>query len=141
MSRHSVLNSPRLSELKRRRRKVFQSKILLYLLAFSIAFACLAYISRIDKLKISGVEISGNKVVEAEMIKTAVEQAVLGNYLFVFPKDNILYYSKNTITDNLQGKFKRIKDINLSIEDEGKLKISVTEREALYTWCEPERTE
>ena len=81
--RRNVLNSPRLSELKKRRRKVLQNKILLFIFALSVIFTFLAYISRVDRLNISNVEISGNKIIEEKLIKDGVEQAIKGKYLLL----------------------------------------------------------
>ena len=133
--KQNIFTSPRLLELKKKRRKVFFRKFLLFGLGFLIIFAGFAYISRINKLNISGIEIVGNKVVEAELIRGAVEEKLTGHYLWFFPKRNMFLYSKGDIVDILSLRFKRLKDINVTTKDGRTLEISVAERVPKYTWC------
>lgn len=135
MQKRNILNSPRLLELKKRRQRVLLNKVLLSLFALSLVFGILVYISRTPSLNISEIKIAGNKVVDSEEIKAVVSEEIAGNYLWFFPKANILYYSKKNIENKLHDKFKRLKDISFSIKNGGVLEISVTERTALYTWC------
>lgn len=135
MIKRNVLSSPRLSELKKRRQRAILSKILISVFGLMAVFALLAYLSRLNSLNITEVQIIGNKIVEAEAIKTTVEGSIAGKYLWFFPKTNILYYPQNSIKNELQDRFKRLKNINLSIENNKILKVSVSERTALYTWC------
>ena len=135
MKKRNVLNSPRLLELKKHRQRVLQRKIALYLLVFLVFFISTVYLYRLPVLNISEVEITGNKIIETEIIKEVVEQQITENYLYFFPKTNIFFYPKSVIKNELQNKFKRLKDINFSVKDKKVLEISMTEREALYTWC------
>lgn len=136
--KRNILNSPRLLELKKHRRRVFIGKFLLCLFALLAIFALLVYISRIPIFNISSVEIIGNKIVDSQMIKEIVEKEITGDYLWFFPKTNIALYPKNNIKNGLHNEFRRLKDINFSIQSGGNKKIlgmSLSEREALYTWC------
>lgn len=133
--RKNVLNFPRLLELKKSRRKLLINKILLSVLALLVIFSSLAYISRLAGLNISSVEITGNKVIDTETIKTIVEKEIQGKYWWFFPKTNILFYPKNNIKNELSNKFKRLKDINFSIRDRKVLIVSMAERVGLYIWC------
>src|SRR3989338_2692802 len=135
MQKRNILHSPRLLELKKHRRRVFLSKVLLFLLALSAIFALLAYISRLPGLNISSLEIIGNKVIETGAIKDVVELNLKGKYFWLFPKTNVLFYPKNKIKQDLSLKFKRLKDIEFSIKDKQMLAVKLAEREALYTWC------
>jgi cell division septal protein FtsQ len=135
MQKRNVLNSPRLLELKKGRHRAVLNKILLSLLGLLAVFVLLAYFSHFDSLNINEVQIVGNKIVDAEAIKTAVKQQVAGKYLWFFPKTNILFYPQNSIRNELQDKFKRLKDINFSIQNNKILEVSLSERVAKYTWC------
>jgi hypothetical protein len=143
MQKRNVLNSPRLLELKKHRRRIFINKILLSAFAIILIFVYLVYISRIPSLNINEVEVV-SRVADVEMIRTVVEKEITGNYLWFFPKTNILFYPKNIIQEELHNKFKKLKDINFSFKSNsvkdsirnGKiLVVSTTERTALYTWC------
>ena len=136
MQKRNILNSPRLSELKRHRRRVVLNKFFLSLIALLVIFASLVYLARLKQLNINGIEITGNKATDTEMIKASVEKDIAGYYLWVFPKTNILFYPENKIKDDLFLQFKRLKDITFSIKDGKILEVSVSEREAKYLWCE-----
>ena len=135
MRKRNVLNSPGLLELKKRRQKIILNKVLIFLLGLTLIFIFLAYISRLDILNIKEIEITGNKIIETAVLKTTIQQRIAEKYLWFFPKTNILYYPKNTIENELQNKFKRIKDISLSIKDNKILIIMIAEREPGYMWC------
>lgn len=135
MHKRNILNSPRLLELKRKKRNIFIRKISIFLFGFLLLVIALSYISRIEKLNVNEVEIKGNKIIETEAIKSAVQTEIAGRYVWLFPKTNIFLYPKNKIKLDLSNQFKRLKDINLSIENQKTLVISVTERIPKYTWC------
>ena len=137
MQKRNVLNSPRLSELKRHRRRYFLNKILFFLLGVFVIFIFLAYLSRLNNLNIANIEVTGNQVIDTNTIKEVVTQETNGKYFWLFPKTNIFLYPENQITNELQNKFKRLEDINLSIKNNRTLVVSVAERKALYTWCGP----
>jgi len=135
MQKRSVLNSPRLLELKRKRRRKFLKRILLFFFALVVIIAGSSYISRLEQLNILKIEVVGNKVVDAEMIKTAVNQELSGKYLWLFPKSNVMLYHKYKIRDRLQNSFKRIENIDFSVKNKNTLVLSIHEREAKYLWC------
>jgi len=135
MRKKDVLHSPRLSQLKRRRQRAIWGKILILLLGLGAIFGLLTYLSRLKRLNISEVQVTGNNIVETEAIKAAVQEEVSGYYLWLFPKTNIFFYPKNKIKDALTEKFERLKDITISIKDRKTLEVSVSERSPEYTWC------
>lgn len=122
-------------ELKRERRRAVLNKILAAVSGLVAIFLLLAYLSRFNSLNIAGVEVSGNKIVDTEMIREAAGEQIAGKYLWLFPKTNILIYPENNIRKNLQNKFQRLKDINLSVSNDKILQVSVMERAASYIWC------
>ena len=135
MKSKSVLNSPRLQELKKQRKKVLLSKCFFVLIGVLIIFFALGSVSRLSRLNIHTVAVAGNRVVDAETIKEKVDANLAGYFLWLFPKTNIFFYPKNKIKENLAENFKRLESISLEVADDRTLKISVSEREALYTWC------
>ena len=132
--KRNILNSPRLLELKRHRRKVFLGKVLFFVFTLSVIFAGLAYVSRISNLNISAIEILGNKTLDATVVKSIVQNEIIGNYLWFFPKTNIFFYPKDNIKKDLFNQFSRLESISLSVKNKV-LEVSLTERTALYTWC------
>lgn len=130
----NVLNSPRLLELKKKRQKTFLNKFLLVSVSLVCVFVGLAYVSRLEKLNINKIEITGNKVENTEALETTVKKEITGKYLWIFPKANILFYPEDNIKENLSREFNRLEDISLVIKNQI-LTVSLTERTALYTWC------
>jgi len=133
--KRNVLHFPGLSELKKKRRATFLKKILFYLFLFLAVLVGLTYLSRVSGINIQEVEIVGNKIVDLEEARSLAEEVILESYFYLFPKTNVLFFPKDDIKDKLQNRFKGIKNVDFSITDELKLKISLTEREAEYLWC------
>lgn len=133
--KRTVLNSPRLKELKKRRRVAFVYKILLSLLGLVVILAFFAYISRLPHLNITEIQIVDNKFIDEEEAKNVIWDEMAGKYIWLFPKTNVLFYPQNNIKFALQDKFKRIESVDLSIKNNKTLIVSLTEREAKYTWC------
>jgi len=133
--KRNVLNSPRLSELKKHRQRVVLNKIFLSLIALLVIFASFAYLARLKQLNIGEIEIAGNKTIDSGMIKASVEKDISGYYFWFFSKTNILFYPENKIKDDLFLQFKRLKDVAFSIKDGKILEVSISEREAKYLWC------
>lgn len=135
MSKRSVLDSPRLKELKRQRRNIFWMKMLIGVFGFCAIMGGLSLLARIDKFNIAEVKASGNKVIDTEEIRTVALDNLEGNYLYIFPKTNFLLYPKANIQKDLEVKFPRLQNISFSIKNNRVLEISMTERDGLYTWC------
>lgn len=135
MQKRNVLNSPRLLELKKSRKKAFWGKVLVSFLGLVAVFAFLAYISRLENLNISEIKISGNKTVETDLLLETIKGEVAGKYLWLFPKTNVLIYPQNTIKATLENNFKRLKNTSFSIENNKILSVSLDERTAKYMWC------
>lgn len=133
--RRDVLNSPRLTELKKQRRKTVQKKIWILMFGLVAVFSILTYLSRLDNLNIQEIKITGNKVTETQELQKNVEQKISEKYLGIFPKSNILYYPQNALRAELQDKFKRIGAVDFSIQKNKTLEVTVTERTGKYIWC------
>ncbi len=135
MQKRNILSSPRLKELKKRRRKVFVYKTLLSFFGVFIILFFLAYISRLPHLNITEIQIVDNKFIDGEEVQNVIWEEMAGKYIWLFPKTNVLFYPQNKIKDSLQNKLGRIENIDLSIKNNNILLVSLDEREAKYTWC------
>ena len=133
--KRNILNSPRLSELKKRRRRRFLNKVLIFLFLLGIGLTLLAYFSRLPGINIETIEVRGNSIVSAEAIQAGAEAQLTGKYFWLFPKTNVLFYPKSKIKKSLAAEYQRLGEIVLSVQDNRILIISVTEREPLFTWC------
>ncbi|MDE2399810.1 MAG: hypothetical protein KGL67_02260 [Patescibacteria group bacterium] len=135
MQKRNVLNSPRLSELKKKKQKIFVRKVVIFGILLLIIIGILSYVSRIKRLNISAVEVQGNKVIDTEAVMAAVNKETSGYYFWLFPKTNLFLYPKSKIKSDLANQFKRFQNITIDTQNNKTLAISVTERIPEYTWC------
>jgi hypothetical protein len=133
--KRDILSSPRLAELKKRRRRALEKKVLLVLFSFVLVFGLFVFISRLDKLNITNIEVSGNKIIDTEAITEIAQSNLSGYYFYFIPKSNFVLYPKNKIEKELTEKFKRIKNISFDLNKSKTLSISLSEREGSYVWC------
>ncbi|HEU0085966.1 MAG TPA: hypothetical protein VFQ59_03360 [Candidatus Paceibacterota bacterium] len=135
MRNRSVLNSPRLREVKKKRRTVFFRKAGIVFLFFAIILVALAFASRWGKLNISEVKVSGVTSEDAEMIEKIIQERIDGKYFFLFPKSNVLLFSRTNISEELARDYKRFKNINVTVPKTSTLEVSLAERKAEFLWC------
>lgn len=135
MQKRNLLNSPRLLELKKRRRRVLLNKFLICISFSLVIVVALVFLSRIPSINIKEINVTGSKVIDSELVKSSIREALTGNYFFFFPKTNIFFYSKSDIENKLHEEFKRIKDIQISVKEKQTMEVTISERVALYTWC------
>lgn len=135
MQKRNLVNSPRLLEFKKEKRKKLAKKALAFVFCFFVFITLLAFLSRISRLQIKEINIIGNVVIDTEALKNNVKEKLRGNYLWFLPKANLLYYPKNDIQNELNTKFKRLKDVIINIKNKQTLEISAIERTPKYIWC------
>ena len=135
MQKRDVLSSPKLLELKTKRRNTFIRKIAFFVCGIFIVLGALAYLSSLSYISIKNIEVAGNKVVESKSIQRVAEVQIAGKYLWLFSRKNVLLYPKKKIESALASDFKRLTDIELKIKDSNVLEISVSERTPVFSWC------
>ena len=135
MKKRSILYSPRVEELKRKKRKVLKNRLIFLSFCFLILLTGLVFLSHWKTINIENIRISGNKIIETEAIENIIKEDIKGYYLWVFPKTNFILYPKNHIKNDLANKFKRFSKILINLDDTKTLNISVSEREGRYLWC------
>ncbi len=135
MKYKTALNSPKIEQVKKKRREALIRKISIFLSFFVVCLILLSILFRWSAINIQNIEITGNKVVEAKDIEEAIRKDTSGNYYWLFPKTNFIFYPQNEVKNNLAQNFKRLKNISLEVHELKKLKVEVTEREPVYTWC------
>jgi hypothetical protein len=127
--------SSHVEELKKRRRKVFKIKFLFYFILFFIFLVGLYFLSKWNEINISKIEISGNKVLETQALERLVQEEINGKYLWLFPKTNFVLAPRSKIKKELSQVFRRIDNISFDLSDSKTLKIQISERKPVYTWC------
>jgi hypothetical protein len=118
----------------KKRRRVRLIKTIIALVSILIIATSFILVMRSQVFKIKNVEISGAVVLDSDSIRSQVAQILSGNYLFVFPKDNIFLLPKKEIINNLQKNNPRIGEMSVSLKSDN-LSIEITERKPDSLWC------
>lgn len=126
------------SKLARRRRKALLFKIGLVFFGIITLFVGLVYISRLEEFNISNITVDGNFAIAEKSIKEFVEGKISGNYLFVFPKSNILLYPRKAIQTALLKEFNGVKEVSIAVENLQSISVTVDERKPFAIWCNKE---
>lgn len=123
------------NSLRNRRRK---KKILAWLFfagLFFVIFAGAAWLAHAKFLRVSAINISGEETISSSSVLAVVEQQLAGNYLYVFPRDNIFLYPKSTIAAALLDNIQTIKTADVHAENFQTISVTVVERTPVALWC------
>lgn len=129
-----LLHTPARKKRKRERR------VRLALIAVAgllVSGGVLSWVAHMGQVRIASIGVTGNDIVESEIIRSTAQAALAGNYAFIFPKDNTFLYPKDDILAALLASFPRIKNIKIDRDGLTKLSISVDERDPAAMWCGP----
>ena len=122
---------------RRRKRRVLWASAVCAALLFVVL--CSIFLARASFLRITNVMVSGTSVTPPSVIQALTQQNITGNYLFFYPKNNILLYPKNAIRQELSTQFPTFKSVDIYVgpPDGGfhKLAIVVVERQPTALWC------
>ena len=95
-----------------------------------------SYVAHRPQIRISKIELSGGVLVTQTDIEKSSFQYLKGSYLFLFPKNNTLWYLRDGLSNYLKENFKRIDTINIHRKDLKTLSIDIKERKPVAMWCE-----
>lgn len=135
MKKKNVLYSPRIAQIKRKKRKILKVKIIFFVFIFLLLLTGLIFLSRWPRLNIDKIQVKGNKIVEVELIEKIVQEELVGKYFWVFPKTNFIIYPQNKLENELKNKLKRIKKVFINDRNIKTLEISVEEYDGKYLYC------
>lgn len=137
MKKKSILETPRLKELKKKKRKKIYKKIVIFAVFFLVFLTGLVFLSHWKEIKIQDIQVEGNKIVESKDVKNVVDSYIQGKYLGLFPKNNSFIYPEKKIKKDLEEKYRRLKNVNIEVDanDLKTLWISVSEYDGEYMWC------
>lgn len=119
--------------VERKRKKAKRVAILIFAVIF-LVLGVLVYVSRLQSLKISSVEVVGNKVIDTNDVTELVNKTLSAKYFFVIPKDNFLIYPNRELLTILETAFPRAEYITTNLQDQ-KLIIEMKERGGRFLWC------
>lgn len=130
-----TITSPRIIELKRKRRiYILRLSVLFLLLFISIIFA-LSFFSGNNKMMISKVTVNGTHIIDNLDIEKQVLDDISGKYFYLFYKANSFIYPKKRIYNNLISNFPRIESISIKRDGLNNLNINILERTGSFLYC------
>jgi hypothetical protein len=131
-----ISNLPQREEYlrKKRNKKLLRWGIIFLIFIFLVSLA--SYLSHRPKVRISKIELTGGVLVTQADVESKSLSFVQGSYLWLFPKNNVLWYPHKALAQYLQNTFKRIDTINIHLKDFHTLAIEITERKPVAMWCD-----
>jgi cell division septal protein FtsQ len=118
---------------KKRNRKLLKYGIVIFTLLSLIGLT--SYLSHRQELRISKVNLSGEVILTETDLEIETLNFLHGSYLWLYPKNNSLWYSRKKLEKHLASTFRRIETINIEREGFHTLNISITERKPFAIWC------
>lgn len=122
------------SHIVQKKRKKAKRVMFFVLLVIVLLIGGLVYVLRLPSVRISSVEVVGNKVIDKDDVVEVVEKTISGMYLFVIPKNNLLIYPSRELLSELENAFPRAEYITTSLEGQ-KLIVEMKERGGRFLWC------
>lgn len=135
MRKRDVLSSPRLNEIKKKKRLKIGIKFLIGIFVLILLLSGIAILSRSDKINIKIIEVKGVNSIDTRTVEELIKENISGHYLYFFPKSNIFILPKNKIRYELENNHKQFKNIELKIVGTTTLVVTLSVREAQYLWC------
>ena len=127
--------------LKQKKKTVRKLKTYLVLFMIALLVTGFVFLTRIEALQISDVEISGNSFVPTQEIQDKTYAILESHYLFVIPKSNIFLFSKRDLISRIKEN-PAVIDVGVNKNLFKSINISVTEQEKEAIYCNTfERTE
>ncbi len=123
-----------LSLARRKRRLIILQIIGFFLLPFIIA-GLIIFLFHIERFRIENVYVEGDAALSPNEISAKVKELISGDYLHLFPKDNVLLYPRSQLVSTLSSDFKGLASVAISLKDLQTLAIIITERIPHALWC------
>lgn len=130
-----IKESPELQKLRTKRKRERNRTITIVSVVSVLLVVGIVLASRIPKLQIVSVSVSGNQVIATDKVLEVVDRHLSGNYLYVIPHRNAILYPRRAILRDLRATFPRFAAISLNRVGFKKLEISVTEGRGNALWC------
>lgn len=127
-----VLPESSIKARRRRRRTLFSVGICIFFIALCGA---LLWLANASFLRIKTITIAGAKTVAAAAVEAEVKKELVGSYLFIFPKNNIFLYPKETIKAGLLAANPTLKTVEVRVENFSTISVLALDREPRALWC------
>lgn len=121
------------SRQKKRRRLAWRLGLSGFILLFLIIGIVAA--THLNYFLLKDVRVVGNKLISQDDIIATVNQKLEGNYWFVFPRRNVLFYPRDEIKQALTARFPQLASLSVTPDNLTSLAIKVQERYTAAVWC------
>lgn len=123
------------SKYAQRRRKAAYAKTIFITFALVLFIGAVAWLSRLEDIRIAAVEVEGNSIITNEELVSIVDERLQGTYFFLIPRSNTLLYPRRDITAAVLSSFPRLVTAEVSFIDFQSIILSVEERVPYARWC------
>lgn len=134
-AKSSIVTSPRIEEIKRKKKRRIRFAIIFYCVSFLIIFFGLAFASRIPKIKINNIEVNGTHIIDSTQVTENIQNHINGRYIYLFDRNNTFIYPKASIERDLMRNFPRIDKLSVSLRGLHTIVLDITERTGAYLYC------
>ncbi len=130
-----IQTSPKQEELihKRKRSRVRFGTVMGVL--FVALLVTVTLLTRLNRIQILHVDVTGNQVIDSEVIAARVQADMAGHYGYIVPRKNAFLYPKQKIIADLYSSFPRLKNISVYRTSLHTVLVTVTEERGSALWC------
>ena len=130
-----VLTSPKVLELKKKRRAYLIRLTILLSLLFIVLFSAIAFFSADRHLVLSKINVTGARIINPSEVEETAKKDLSGRYIHLFSRANSFIYPSDKIYNDLLKQFPRIETLSLSKDNLNTLHISIKERAGNFLYC------
>lgn len=121
--------------LEKRKKKLIV-RIYIYVSIFILIFLMIYGALRIPFFQIRTVVVQGAETLNQLQIENTAKGLLSGNYLYLVPRSNFLFYPKSTILETIGSSYKKIENIKAEVKGTSVLSIEIVEKKADVVVCE-----
>ncbi len=130
-----VLTSPRVKDMKHKRR-VSRIRLLVLILILIVAIiGALAYFSGSHRLTIHTVTVTGTQIINISDVQSVVNNDLAGKYVYLFTRADTIIYPHDRIYKDLTHAFPRIQTLTITRSGWNTLQVSIAERAGAFLYC------
>jgi hypothetical protein len=125
----------RRAKLGTRKRKIVFLRVAFALAVMIVLLSIVVWITRLEQFTIENIEVTGNKIIQTQVIEGIVDTALSGSYFYLVPRRYAMTYPQGEITNNIYALSPRIHSVGVERNDPTSLLVRIKEREPYALWC------
>ena len=118
---------------RRRRRRALLAGALVFVVLVLAAGA--VWLAHAPFVRVVSVEVSGAQSVASSTIEEYVRSQMAGDYLWLFPRDNIFLYPRRAIEAGLLARYPALRSVDVHAADFRTVAVAAVERQPAALWC------